>query len=242
VFKFKRSLLTLIGVLALCEVDARADSLVITNVTGSVFVETSIDFGPPILRFRPSFSLRGPGLSISTMVPPLSGGDAGNVEARDTCIVSGCTPGMVIGTNSSFSGIIAPALATIATVNGVPFGFVGLSGSLNFFSSPVTIPNTGGDFQVTLPFTFSGELTGNALFQPDVVNPVFTVTMAGQGLATFIFFDITHGSPNPLYRLSSIEYQFEPIPEPTTMLLLSSGLAGLIAAGRRRRKLARKDE
>jgi hypothetical protein len=144
---------------------------------------------------------------------------------------------MVIGTNSSFSGIIAPAESTMATVNGVSFNFVQLTGSLNFVSSPITIPDmAGGIFQVTLPFTFSGELTGDAR-QQNVVNPIFTVTLSGQGLATFTFF--AQGFTNPVYRLSSIEYQFEPVPEPATVLLLSSGVVGLIAAGRRRRKPGR---
>ena len=232
---FKRSLLILIGILALCNVEARADSFVITNVNGSVFVHASFDFGPPTIRSRPIFRLSGPGLSTSTDVPPISGGDPGDVQARDTCIVNGCTPGMVIGTNSSFSGLIAPAQATSALVNGVRYGSVQVSGSLNFVSAPIVIPDIGhSDFQVTLPFTFSGNLTGDA-FQANVINPVFTATLSGQGLATFIFFDITHGTSSPIYRLSSIEYQFEPVPEPATVLLLSSGLAALIAAGRRRR-------
>jgi hypothetical protein len=186
-FKLKRSLLTLIGVFALCEVEARADSFVITNTTGTVFVVTTVDLGPLTLRLRPIFSLRGPGLSISTTAPPFTQGDAGNVEARDTCITNGCTPGMVIGTNSSFSGVIAPAMATIATANGVHFNAVQLTGSLNFVSSPIVIPTINtGDFRVTLPFTFSGQLTGNAL-QQNVVNPVFTATLSGQGLAIFNF-------------------------------------------------------
>jgi hypothetical protein len=238
---FKRSLLILIGVFALCNVEARADSFVITNVNGTVFVNTSSDSGPPILRLAPEFTLAGPGLLIGTNAPAASGGDPGNVEARDTCIINGCTPGTVIGTNSSFSGLIAPAFGAHATVNGVHFAFVQLTGSLNFVSSSIVIPNSGGgDFQVTLPFTFSGNLTGDAL-QQNVVNPVFTATLSGQGLATFIFFDITQGTSSPLYRLSSIEYQFEAVPEPATVLLLSSGLVGLIAAGRRRRRSALKD-
>jgi PEP-CTERM motif len=238
-FKFKKSLLYLIGVLAFCNVEARADNFVITNIRGSVFVETSTDLGPNTLRLRPIFSLVGPGLFIGADAPPFSGGDPGNVEARDTCIASGCIPGMLIGTNSSYSGIIVPAEGGRALVNGVSHPFVQLTGSLNFFSSPIVLPTTGGDFKVTLPFTFSGELTGDAR-EPNVVNPIFTATMSGQGLATFIFFDITHGVSSPLFRLSSIEYQFEPVPEPATVVLLSSGLVGLIAARRRRRNSARR--
>jgi len=64
---------------------------------------------------------------------------------------------------------------------------------------------------VTIPFTFSGELTGDA-FHPDVVNPVFTATLSGQGLATFHFTLVGFDVLNPRYRLDFIEYRFQPIP------------------------------
>ena len=236
-FNLKRSIVALIGVLALFEVEARADSLVINNVGGSVFVETSFDFGPPTLKLPPILGLFGSGLSITTRFPP-AGGDVGNVEARDTCIMSGCVPGTVLGTNSTFSGLIASFQSTMANVNGVSYQFVNVTGSMNFVSSSIALPNFGnGIGQLTIPFSFSGQLTGDA-FQPDVVNPIFTATLSGQGLATFTFFETSFDLSNPRYRLASIEYQFE-VPEPTTLILLSSALTGLFAATRRRRKFTK---
>jgi hypothetical protein len=237
-FNLKRSIVPLIGVLVLCAVEARADSFVISDVGGSVFVATSFDFGPPTLKLPPILALSGPGLSITTRFPPASGADVGNVEARDTCIISGCAPGTVLGTNSTFSGIMGACQSTTASVNGVHYQFVNVTGSMNFVSSAIVLPNFGnGIGQLTIPFSFSGQLTGDA-FQPDVVNPIFTATLSGRGLATFTFFETSRDLANPRYRLSSIEYQFE-VPEPTTLLLLSSALSGLIAATRRRRKFTK---
>ena len=210
-FNLKKSLIALIAVLAICVVEVRADSFEITNVRGSVFVTASIDDGPPIAKFGPVLVLSGPGLFLANGLP--SGGDPGNVEARDTCIEIPCTPGQVVGTNSSFSGLIASPLPStaVATVNGVHYWNVRFTGWLNFVSSPIVIPNSWGSFVVTIPFTFSGELQGDAL-QPDVVNPVFTATLSGQGIASFHFQLVGYDFVNPRYRLDFIEYRFEPIP------------------------------
>ena len=203
----KKSLVALVAVLMLYGVEARADSFVIPNVQGSVFVSTSVDGGPPTLRLGPVFSLSGPGLSIHTQ--PIPSGDPGSVEARDTCIVTPCIPGMVIGTNSSFSGLLGSPFFTSARVNGVTYDIVRVTGSMNFVSSPIVIPAFGSS--VTIPFTFSGELTGDA-FHPDVVNPVFNATLSGQGRATFHFALVNFDLVNPRYRLDFIEYRFEPVP------------------------------
>ena len=211
-FNLKKSLVALLAVLTLHGVEARADTFVNPDVRGFASVMTYPELGvPPIFKIRPVFAFSGPGLTVWTGIPPVGGGDVGNVDARDTCIITPCTPGMVIETNSSFSGIIAPALGSAATVNGVSYYSVQLTGSLNFVSSPIVIPDTPDWFQVTIPFTFSGELTGNA-FLPNVVNPIFTATLGGQGLATFRFEDITHGRQSPMYRLEWIDYRFQPIP------------------------------
>jgi hypothetical protein len=210
-FSFKKSLVALIAVFTFYGVEARADTFVITNVGGAVFVVATVDAGPPTLKLPPAFYLSGPGFSVQTFIPAKPGGDVGNVEARDACIIIPCAPGMVIGSNSSFSGIIAPAFGTSATVNGVQYPFIQLTGALNFVSSPIVIPVTAGDFHVTMSFTFSGDLTGNS-FQPNIVNPVFTASLSGRGLANFNFYNVARFDESPTYRLAWVEYYFEPVP------------------------------
>ena len=202
----KKSLIALVAMITLNCVEARAESFVITDVQGSVFVSTSIDGGPPTLRLGPVYALSGPGLSIFTQSVP--SGDPGSVEARDTCMVTPCTPGMVIGTNSSFSGLLGSPFFTSAKVHGVTYDIVRVTGSMNFVSAPIVIPEFGRS--VTIPFTFSAELTGDA-FHPDVVNPVFNATLGGQGRATFHFTLVNFDIVNPRYRLDFIEYRFEPV-------------------------------
>jgi hypothetical protein len=209
-FNLRKSLFALIAVLTFYGVEARGESFVIPDVQGAVFVSTSMDGGPPTLRLGPVFNLSGPGLAIVTQ--PIATGDPGSVEARDTCMLSPCTPGMVLGTNSSFSGLLSSPFFTHAIVNGVTYDVVRVTGSLNFVSAPIVLPQFGSSPVVTIPFTFSGELTGEA-FQPNVVNPVFTATLSGQGLATFHFsFPPGSDASNVRYRLDFIEYRFEPFP------------------------------
>jgi hypothetical protein len=204
-FNLKNSLVALIAVLALYGVDVRANSFTITNVQGVAFVDTSRDGGPPTLRLPPEFNLVGPGLSISAFTPLAFGGDPGNVEARDICRISPCVLGTVLGTNSTFSGVLRQGATVV--VNGERFEFVTLTGSLNFVSQPLVL-HFEGNSRITIPFTFSGEING---VKPNTVTPIFTATLSGQGLATFLF----ESSPNPLsqnYFLYSIDYRFGPLP------------------------------
>jgi hypothetical protein len=201
---FNKSILALIAVLALSCLEAHADSFTITNTGGTAYLTTSMDGGPPTLVRPLDFYLAGPGLSVSAFSEMAWGGDTGNVEARDTCRVMLCTSGTVLGTNSTFSGILRRSAT--ATVNGVQFWPVTLSGSLNFFSDPIVFPNSISDYTVTIPFIFSGEING------DRSGPLFTSTLTGRGLATFRFWNTNWDfSIPPHFLLYSIDYRFEPV-------------------------------
>jgi hypothetical protein len=91
----------------------------------------------------------------------------------------------------------------------VEFHGLRLTGSLNLVSQPIVLPTDGGDYTVTIPFTFSGDLTG---FLPNTSTQVFTATLSGQGMATFLFWNTSMDLLNPHYLLYSIEYHFQPIP------------------------------
>ena len=205
-FNLKKSLVALIALLTLYDVEARADTFTITNVQGVVYVNTSMDGGPPTLRRPPEFHLGGPGVSITAISPFAFGGDAGNVAARDTCRIMACVPGAVLETNSTFSGTLRQGAT--AVINGVKFEFLTLTGSLNFVSQPIVL-NFAGNNRVTVPFTFSGEINGVA---PNTSTPIFTAILSGQGFAVFEFWNTSVDPSNPHYLLYSIEYHFEPVP------------------------------
>jgi hypothetical protein len=207
---FSKSLIALIAAAMLCGVEARADSsFTITNVQGSLFVNASADGGPPILRLPPQFYFAGPGLSVTRFSPVAFGGDRGSVSARDICQIQACGAGSHVGTNSYFSGTLAETGA-MAVVNGVEFHSVQLTGSLYFVSQPILLPAfVDGDYRETIPFTFSGDITG---FLPNTSTPIFSATLSGQGRATFLFWNTSMDLLNPHYLLYSIEYHFEPMP------------------------------
>lgn len=207
---FRKSLIALIAAVTLYGVEARADSsFSIPNVEGYLNVNVSADGGPPILRRPPQFYLAGPGFSVTRFSPVAFGGDPGSVQARDICQTLGCGAGTLVGTNSNFSGTLAETGA-MTVVNGVEFNSVRLIGSLNFVSDPILLPNfADGDYSVTIPFTFSGDITG---FLPNTSIPIFNATLSGQGMATFLFWNTNMDLSNPHYLLYSIEYHFEPLP------------------------------
>jgi hypothetical protein len=131
-----------------------------------------------------------------------------------------------------------------AQFNGVTYSTMFYAGSFRIGGTlvvPLDAPSSGL-FNVTAPFAFTGILQGcatNSFFiGPCAGGVVFDATFIGQGFATVSLFNASSPGGTPSFLVSRTAYQFtEPVPEPATLLLLATGLAGAAVKARRRRKV-----
>ena len=198
-------------------------------------------------------------LSITAMAMIALGQNVARAEmvtfSTTGCFGAGCTP---VAATSTTSGGATAAFAnqTSTTVNtSTPSGFtvadlgqITLSGVGTFASTPFTLrvtqtaPSAGtGDFFGTLSGTI---VTGG---QGSDTRIVFSTTQVAIGSVTYQLANLTGGNtlfldPNAtggVTRITALISTPASIPEPATMILLGTGLAGAAGAIRRR---ARKSE
>ena len=187
------------------------------HVTGVMNITREVGMGDRVY-------LSGPGFTFDARVGHLDG-----YVGPFTC--NPCMPGSVVDAGGVLSTTVFGD-GTL-TLNGVTYP---VTESLD---SPATLymtlsgfllaPNFAGlSTSVTVPFTMLSQV---------LIAGVQQATISGGGSAT-VFFDPSFPGGEPLWSTSSVRYDFSdpaPVPEPSTLLLVGSGLAAAAYAKRRRR-------
>ena len=188
-----------------------------------------------ILAFTPSTTHADPVVITGGSLTVLGlGGPAYNLSGSNFSAVGigqqpgflplrGCNPcasGSVIQVSASFTGSSVGGQQTFA------FSFVGPS---------ITVPFSLTNQTITSPFQFSGTLTGCLVVNCGPVVPTFSLIGSGTAIVNLRFAGL-NADGTPIFTFQNITYSFQPVPEPTSILLVGSGLAAFGIRLRRKQK------
>jgi hypothetical protein len=171
----------------------------------------------------------GDGFNLSTVA---GAGSGGNTDRR---LLATFTLG------TAFSATVNGTEFAIGENNGSFLGNVGLAGSFRFDTPPFVLPSSGvvspgQPSPFTAPFAFNFHVTGFRMTDDAARTPLFDVTLTGHGTGLSDF----EQKPNGVFTSDIFRFTFEATPaatpEPATLALFGTGLFGLIARARPKRR------
>lgn len=178
------------------------------------------------------FTLNGTGFTLN----------GGFYQGTNSCFP--CKAGQTASVGLVNWGLDVVSVPSPSTFQGMTYERLYYSIASMQFSASLIVPGeTAALFTVTTPFSFLATFQGctNPSGPMTFCKPgeiVFdNATFVGQGIATVEMSSI-EGINGREYFIRSVRYDFVPAatPEPATIALLASGLAGVGAAARRRRR------
>jgi hypothetical protein len=140
-----------------------------------------------------------------------------------------CVPGATLDLDARWSG--SGLRSTTATVRGEDFKDVGgitstTSATINFSAAAIAPTFTGDTVTLTVPFIFQGEFIHFTAIDRLVES------LSGEGMVTLA---LQRNAGLGAWNYVAATYDFQPIPEPATLLLTGVGAATLWVQRRRRR-------